>query len=234
MVKQHPTLDYAIVTQVILLRPKAKTTDETLTAFFKAVHRSQPHIPCLADVSTGENTSTAHRGFTHGILLHFDRDPQEAKAHPKYQDIMTKASSLCDQVVTFELPETLHVPLPAPPPEATPAPVSTAGTKRGGRSRQPQATPPEAAPEPPSWRVRSAEQIDERLKKIVIDQLGVDASDVLPSASFVEDLGADSLDLVELIMSLEEVFKIEIPDEDAEQLTKVGEAQAYLQERSAL
>jgi len=236
MAQQHTTLDYTMVTQVILLQPEAETTDEMLAAFFKAVHRSQPHIPCLADVSTGENSSTAHRGFTHGIFLHFDRDPQEAKTHPKYQDIITKGSSLCDQVVIFELPETLHVPLPAPPPEVTPKPAPTAGSKRGGRPRQqPAATPPPSArQEGSSWRGRSAERIDERLKKIVIEQLGVDAIDVLPTASFVEDLGADSLDLVELIMSLEEVFKIEISDEDAVRLTKVGEAQAYLQDKGVL
>jgi len=70
----------------------------------------------------------------------------------------------------------------------------------------------------------------ERLKKIIVDQLGVDESDVVPSASFVEDLNADSLDLVELIMSLEEEFKVQISDEDAEKITTVGEAQEYIEE----
>jgi len=88
MEKRQTTINYAIVTQVILLRPKVETTDEVLAAFFKAVHSSQKHIPCLVAASTGENQSTAHRGFTHGILLRFDHDPQEAKAHPKYQDLI--------------------------------------------------------------------------------------------------------------------------------------------------
>jgi acyl carrier protein len=70
----------------------------------------------------------------------------------------------------------------------------------------------------------------ERLKKIIVDQLGVDESEVVPSASFVEDLNADSLDLVELIMSLEEEFKIQISDEDAEKITTVQEAQDYIEE----
>ena len=70
--------------------------------------------------------------------------------------------------------------------------------------------------------------IAERLKKIVIDQLGVDEHEVVPSASFVEDLNADSLDLVELIMSLEEEFKLQISDEDAEKITTVQEAEDYL------
>ncbi len=72
----------------------------------------------------------------------------------------------------------------------------------------------------------------ERLKKIIVDQLGVDESEVVPSASFVEDLNADSLDLVELIMSLEEEFKLQISDEDAEKITTVQEAEDYIEEHS--
>lgn len=72
--------------------------------------------------------------------------------------------------------------------------------------------------------------VSERLKKIIVDQLGVDESEVVPSASFVEDLNADSLDLVELIMSLEEEFKLQISDEDAEKITTVQEAQDYIEE----
>ena len=72
--------------------------------------------------------------------------------------------------------------------------------------------------------------VSERLKKIIVDQLGVDESEVVPSASFVEDLNADSLDLVELIMSLEEEFKIQITDEDAEKITTVQEAEDYIEE----
>ena len=69
-----------------------------------------------------------------------------------------------------------------------------------------------------------------RLKKIVVDQLGVDESEVVPSANFVEDLNADSLDLVELIMSLEEEFGVQISDEDAEKITTVQEAEDYIEE----
>jgi acyl carrier protein len=74
------------------------------------------------------------------------------------------------------------------------------------------------------------QSIRERLKKIIVDQLGVDESEVVSSASFVEDLNADSLDLVELIMSLEEEFKLQITDEDAEKITTVQEAQDYIEE----
>ncbi len=66
-----------------------------------------------------------------------------------------------------------------------------------------------------------------RLKEIIIDRLDVEEEQINPEASFVEDLGADSLDIVELIMGIEEEFDIEIPDEDAEKLTTVGEAINY-------
>ncbi len=72
--------------------------------------------------------------------------------------------------------------------------------------------------------------IHERLKRIIVDQLGVDESEVVPSASFVEDLNADSLDLVELIMSLEEEFQLQISDDDAEKITTVQEAEDYIEE----
>ena len=74
------------------------------------------------------------------------------------------------------------------------------------------------------------ETISERLKKIILEQLGVEDSEVIPSASFTEDLNADSLDLVELIMSLEEEFKLQISDEDAEKITTVGEAEEYIED----
>ena len=71
--------------------------------------------------------------------------------------------------------------------------------------------------------------IEERVKKIVAEQLGVKLEEVTNDASFVEDLGADSLDTVELVMALEEEFETEIPDEEAEKITKVQEALDYVQ-----
>ena len=70
----------------------------------------------------------------------------------------------------------------------------------------------------------------DRLKKIIVEQLGVDDEEVTPEASFVEDLNADSLDLVELIMSLEEEFGMEISDEDAEKIQKVQDAVDFIEE----
>ena len=74
--------------------------------------------------------------------------------------------------------------------------------------------------------------IEERVKEIIVENLGVDAEKVTLEASFVEDLGADSLDTVELVMAFEEEFDIEIPDEDAEKLTTVGEATSYLKSKA--
>ncbi|MDX9858483.1 MAG: acyl carrier protein [candidate division Zixibacteria bacterium] len=70
--------------------------------------------------------------------------------------------------------------------------------------------------------------VEERVKEIIVEQLGVDAAQVTERAKFVDDLGADSLDTVELVMALEEEFSLEIPDEDAEKITSVGEAIDYI------
>jgi acyl carrier protein len=76
------------------------------------------------------------------------------------------------------------------------------------------------------------EPVADRVKKIIVDQLGVEEETVTPEASFVDDLGADSLDTVELVMALEEEFGIEIPDEDAEKITRVREAVEYIEKHS--
>ncbi len=70
--------------------------------------------------------------------------------------------------------------------------------------------------------------VDERVKQIIVEQLGVDEAEVTPNASFVDDLGADSLDTVELVMAFEEAFEIEIPDEDAEKIRTVKDATDYI------
>ncbi|HES75696.1 MAG: acyl carrier protein [Halothiobacillaceae bacterium] len=75
--------------------------------------------------------------------------------------------------------------------------------------------------------------IEERVKKIVVEQLGVKEEDVTVDASFVDDLGADSLDTVELVMALEEEFECEIPDEDAEKITTVQQAVEFIKNHQA-
>jgi acyl carrier protein len=78
---------------------------------------------------------------------------------------------------------------------------------------------------------KSEDEILEKLKALVIDRLNVEEEQIKPDASFVEDLGADSLDIVELIMGIEEEFDVEIPDEDAEHLRNVGDALAYVRRK---
>ncbi len=73
----------------------------------------------------------------------------------------------------------------------------------------------------------------EKVKAIIVEQLGVDEGDVTPEAHFIDDLGADSLDTVELVMALEEEFNIEISDEDAEKIQTVGDAVKYIEEHAA-
>ena len=77
-----------------------------------------------------------------------------------------------------------------------------------------------------------AEAVADRVRAIIAEQLGVKLEEVTDAASFIEDLGADSLDTVELVMALEEEFGIEIPDEDAEKMTSVGEAVRYIEEKA--
>jgi acyl carrier protein len=81
---------------------------------------------------------------------------------------------------------------------------------------------------PDSETRRNMAAVDEKVKQIIVEQLGVDEGEVTPSASFVDDLGADSLDTVELVMAFEEAFDIEIPDEDAEKIRTVTDAVDYI------
>ncbi|MEW5796107.1 MAG: acyl carrier protein [Candidatus Zixiibacteriota bacterium] len=74
--------------------------------------------------------------------------------------------------------------------------------------------------------------VEQKVKEIIVEQLGVEENQVTTGAKFVDDLGADSLDTVELVMALEEAFDLEIPDEDAEKITSVGDAVKYIESKS--
>jgi acyl carrier protein len=76
-------------------------------------------------------------------------------------------------------------------------------------------------------------EVQDKIKQIIVDELGVDEAEVTENAHFIEDLGADSLDLVELVMRFEEEFDIEIPDEDAEKIQAVRDAYAYVEQHKA-
>ncbi len=74
--------------------------------------------------------------------------------------------------------------------------------------------------------------VEDRVKELVVDQLGVSAEEVVPESTFVDDLGADSLDIVELVMAIEEEFGLEIPDDDAEKIQSLQDAINYVEERT--
>lgn len=80
--------------------------------------------------------------------------------------------------------------------------------------------------------MRDTVAVEEKVKKIIVEQLGVEELQVNPEAKFIEDLGADSLDTVELVMALEEEFGLEIPDEEAEKILTVGAAIQYIKDRT--
>jgi acyl carrier protein len=84
----------------------------------------------------------------------------------------------------------------------------------------------------PKENFMSEKSIEEKVKDIIVEQLGVNPEQVTPTASFIEDLGADSLDIVELVMAFEEEFSVEVPDEDAEKLQTVGDVIKYIEERA--
>ena len=75
--------------------------------------------------------------------------------------------------------------------------------------------------------------VEDRIKGLIVDQLGVSGDEIVPEASFIDDLGADSLDIVELVMAMEEAFDVEIPDDDAEKIQTIGDAVSYLKEKLA-
>ena len=77
----------------------------------------------------------------------------------------------------------------------------------------------------------SEKSIEEKVKEIIVEQLSVNPEQVTPEAKFIEDLGADSLDVVELVMAFEEQFSVEVPDEDAEKLTSVSDVIKYIEEK---
>jgi acyl carrier protein len=73
--------------------------------------------------------------------------------------------------------------------------------------------------------------MEDRVADIIVEQLGITKAEIVPEASFIDDLGADSLDIVELVMAMEETFDIEIPDDDAEKIQTIGDAFSYVKER---
>jgi acyl carrier protein len=155
-----------------------------------------------------------------------------------YIHLFEKVQQLSEAVVILELPETLTFPVVLPE-------ITSVQSKRPSAKKQSRA-PEKAAQLPSRQSARShvnvqellkrspVTTVDPRLQKLIADQLDVEQDQVVPTASLVEDLDADSLDLVEYFMNVEQLFSITISDEDAEQLMTVGGMHAYLSGRGVL
>jgi acyl carrier protein len=235
--KKQESIEQAMMTHILLLQLKADITDQMLAPLWKAAHALPQHIPCLLAVSAGENQSTHHRGFTHGILLHFidEQHLRDGLTHSTYQRLREAVQSLCEQTITFDIQE--HVPFPAASQQAPSSRITTSSAKH------PQEEILAPSPDLPTLHSRKmadlirkypVKTLHPRLKQIVVEQFDVDEKDVQPGTSLIEDLNADSLDLVEYIMTLEASFRIDISDDDAVMLATLGETQAYLMERGVL
>lgn len=97
-----------MITHVVLLQPKPETTAEELTACLKRVQALQQVIPGIITISVGENRSAYHRGFTHGIIMHFidEAHLNAHHPHPAHQAVVEELDRLCQQTIDFDLPET--------------------------------------------------------------------------------------------------------------------------------
>jgi acyl carrier protein len=114
-------------------------------------------------------------------------------------------------------------------------PILFCGRRRLEENRNDRRTAfPDLCPKPVVFRQETlmAAAVEEKVKQIIVEQLQVDEAEVTPSASFQEDLGADSLDVVELVMQFEEAFDLEIPDEDAEKIKTVKDATEYIEKNA--
>lgn len=234
--KEQESTQQAMMTHILLLQLKPDVSDQMLASLWKAAHTLQPHIPCLLAVSAGENQSTYHRGFTHGILLHFtdEQHLRDGIIHPTYQKLHEKVQSFCEQTITFDIQEHIPFPSTSQTPASTPATALPAKPPPKGPAHSPTSPIPQYRKMADLLRRHPVKDVHPQLKRLAMDQFGVDEKEVLPFTSLIEDLDADSLDLVEYIMELEASFKITISDEDAEIITTIGETQAYLMERGVL
>src|SRR5258708_4294453 len=169
--QQTTSLTYSFMTQVILLQSKAETSEEDLASLFKGVYALKQHIPCLIAVSAGENQSTHHRGFTHGILLHFENEERmrNAMQQPTYERMLKKAQRLSDVVVILELPEAL--PLPAPLPAGTPGDAPQAKRDRP-QNRERSRRTPARAPQPSASTSPQRLNIKEQLRRHPVSTIG--------------------------------------------------------------
>jgi acyl carrier protein len=188
-----------MIIHVALLKPKTTTTNEDMEAILEQVRTLRPEIQGLLDIQAGPNQNPNHQGYTFGFSMRYTGS----------DDLHASTSHPKYQEVSRELQRLCESVLECDLTEMPPPPRKKL---RDTITEQ-------------EWQSKS---VEDRLKILLMDQLGVREEDLIKSASFVEDLNADSLDLVEIIMGMEEEFQVEISDEQAEKITTVGEALEFL------
>ncbi|GCE04246.1 acyl carrier protein [Dictyobacter aurantiacus] len=241
--KKQQTQAKTVMAQILLFQPTIEASDEKVQNFLDSVQKLPKGIRHLLSASAGENQSLKHKGFTHGVILLFEdaTSLHEAMQQPAYLKLSHTLQGISDHTIMFEQSVVIDVPvIEIPSPQQKQATnQKSKNAAPGQRKRNATIAPP--SPELSEWqqlaraiRQKRVTHIDQRLVRIVCDQLSVDEQEVIPSASLVEDLNADSLDLVELFMTFEEVFKLEIPDDHLELLMEIGAIQAYLELQGVL
>jgi acyl carrier protein len=194
-----------MIRHLVLLQPKADSSDEAMTEALAHVETLRFALREIMDVQVGKNQSQRHQGYTYCFEMRFSSQ----------SNLEASMAHPAHQEVSAELRQlcqhTIECDLVETPPPA--------------RKKLKETIPPQ------EWQRKQGE---ERLRILLMDQLDVTEEELIPSASFVEDLNADSLDLVELFMGIEEEFQVTISDQDAEKVTTVGEALAYLEEKGVL
>lgn len=188
-----------MVTHMLLLQPKAGTTEDDVLAVLEYIDTLEEGLPSRIESQVLHNRSAEQQGYSYSLVVRCPEPTWKAMlAHPDYQRVQEYLQDRCEHIVAFDGDlENLY---------------------RRKRQLKEQVLPED-------WQKKS---VEERLKILLIDQLGVRERDLVPSASLVEDLNANSLDLVEMFMSMEEEFAVTITDRDAERITTVGEALDFL------
>ncbi len=194
-----------MITHQILLQPKATTTAAEIHAALDILDSLEEALDETFDVQLLQNASTGHQEYPYNLMMHYAESSQTTLlAHPLYQQVHTYLQDYCQHIVLFDA----HI---------------------GGMlllHRRKKHLKEKFSQE--EWREKP---LEERLKVLLREQLGVRERDLTPDASLVEDLDANSLDLVEIIMGIEEEFQVEVTDEDAEKLTTIQEILTFLVEK---
>jgi acyl carrier protein len=195
-----------MITHMLLLYPKETVTDEEIMVALNHADDLQEVHSEIVGVQITRNLSPSHQGYTFGLIMRLANEDslKTMLAHRNYQDVHKELQRLCQHIIEFD--------------GDTDIPYRRKKRLREKISQE-------------EWQKKSAE---ERLKILLMDQFGVRESEIVSTASFVEDLNADPLDLVEIILEIEDEFGVTISDDEVEKITTIGEALDYLRDKGLL